>query len=100
MEPKLAARVGETRDGGFLEYTGDRVEEFLNWSPTTPGEVEALNSGRGDDNDDSYDNYVNDDNDDYDDDGRNRIFEFLFCSQKQLKQTHQEDYSEAKKHQG
>ena len=87
MGPKLAARVGETRDGGFLEYTGDRVEEFLNWSPTTPGEVEALNSGRGDDNDDSYDNYVDDDNDD----GRNRIFEFLFCSQKQLKQTHQED---------
>ena len=99
MGPKLAARVGETRDGGFLEYTGDRVEEFLNWSPTTPGEVEALNSGRGDDNDGSYDYYVDDDNDDYDDDGRNRIFEFLFCSQKQLKQTHHEDYSKANKHQ-
>ena len=94
----MAARLGGTRDGEFLEYMGDRVEESLTWSPTTPGEVEALNSGRGDDNDDSYDNHVDDDNDYYDDDGRNRIFEFLYCSQKQLKQTHQEDYSKANKH--
>ena len=45
------------------------MEEFLNWSPTTPGEVEALNSGRGDDNAGGYDDYVDDNNDDdYDDD--------------------------------
>ena len=42
MGPKLASRIGGVRDGAFLEYMGDRVEESLIWSPTTPGEVEEL----------------------------------------------------------
>ena len=49
--PKLAARVGKERDGAFLEYMGQRVEESLVWSPTTPAEVEelcrALQPGKG-----------------------------------------------------
>ena len=40
--PRLAARIGGVRDGAFLEYMGDRVEESLIWSPTTPAEVEEL----------------------------------------------------------
>ena len=40
--PKLADRLARERDGAFLEYMGDRVEESLIWSPTTPGEVEGL----------------------------------------------------------
>ena len=43
--PKLAARIGRARDGEFLEYMGERVEESLIWSPTTPGEVEELCRG-------------------------------------------------------
>ena len=39
--PKLAARVGETRNGGFLKYKGNRVKKSLNWSPTTPA-VEVM----------------------------------------------------------
>ena len=38
----MAARLGRERDGAFLEYMGDRVEESLIWSPTTPAEVEEL----------------------------------------------------------
>ena len=40
--PRLATRLGRERDGAFLEYMGERVEEDLIWSPTTPGEVEEL----------------------------------------------------------
>ena len=43
--PKLAARVGKYREGAFLEYMGDRVEEDLIWGPTTPVEVEGLCRG-------------------------------------------------------
>ena len=43
--PKLAARVGKHREGAFLEYMGDRVEEDLIWGPTTPVEVEGLCRG-------------------------------------------------------
>ena len=43
--PKLAARLGKERDGAFLEYMGERVEETLIWRPTTPGEVEELCGG-------------------------------------------------------
>ena len=45
MGRKLAARLGNERDGAFLEYMGERVEESLIWSPTTPGEVEELCRG-------------------------------------------------------
>ena len=45
MGPKLAARLGRERDGAFLEYMGDRVEESLIWGPTTPAEVEELCRG-------------------------------------------------------
>ena len=44
------------------------MEESLNCSPTTPGEVEALKSGRGDSNDDNNDNDADNDDDDDDDD--------------------------------
>ena len=40
--PKLAAGLAKEREGAFLEYMGERVEEELIWSPTTPGEVEEL----------------------------------------------------------
>ena len=40
--PGLASRIGRERDGAFLEYMGERVEESLIWSPTTPFEVEEL----------------------------------------------------------
>ena len=43
--PKLAARLGKERDGAFLEYMGERVEEEFIWQPTTPGEVEELCAG-------------------------------------------------------
>ena len=43
--PKLASRIGRARDGEFLEYMGERVEESLIWSPTTPVEVEGLCRG-------------------------------------------------------
>ena len=43
--PKLAARIGRVRDGEFLEYMGQRVDESLIWSPTTPAEVEGLCRG-------------------------------------------------------
>ena len=43
--PKLASRIGGVRDGAFLEYMGDRVEESLIWSPTTLGEVEEMCRG-------------------------------------------------------
>ena len=43
--PKLASRIGGVRDGAFLEYMGERVEELLIWSPTTPAEVEELCGG-------------------------------------------------------
>ena len=42
MGPRLAARIGGVRDGAFLEYMGDRVEDSLIWSPTTPAEVDEL----------------------------------------------------------
>ena len=42
MGPDLAARIGREREGAFLEYMGDRVEEDLIWGPTTPAEVEGL----------------------------------------------------------
>ena len=45
MGPKLAARLDEEQDGAFREYMGERVEESLIWSPTTPGEVEELCRG-------------------------------------------------------
>ena len=48
--PKLAARLGREREGAFLEYMGDRVEESLIWRPTTPDEVrefcECLDAGK------------------------------------------------------
>ena len=51
MGPRLAARLGREENGAFLEYMGDRVEEDLIWSPTTPAEVEelcrALEVGKG-----------------------------------------------------
>ena len=40
--PKLAARIKREREGAFLEYMGDRVEEFLFWNPVTPKELEEL----------------------------------------------------------
>ena len=40
--PKLAARIKREREGAFLEYMGDRVEESLFWRPVTPKEVEEL----------------------------------------------------------
>ena len=43
--PGLAARLGREREGAFLEYMGERVEEPLIWRPTTPGEVEELCRG-------------------------------------------------------
>ena len=43
--PKLAAKLGKERDGAFLEYMGESVQEGLIWRPTTPGEVEELCRG-------------------------------------------------------
>ena len=43
--PKLAARLGREREGAFMEYMGERVEEPFIWRPTTPGEVEELCRG-------------------------------------------------------
>ena len=43
--PKLAARIAKEREGAYLEYMGDRVEESLIWGPTTPMEVEELCPG-------------------------------------------------------
>ena len=40
--PKLVRRIKKERDGAFLEYMGDRVEEFLFWNPVTPKELEEL----------------------------------------------------------
>jgi hypothetical protein len=40
--PKLAAKISREREGAFLDYMGDRVEELLFWRPTTPLEVEEL----------------------------------------------------------
>ena len=40
--PGLASRIEGVREGAFLEYMGDRVEESLIWSPTTPDEVWEL----------------------------------------------------------
>ena len=40
--PKLARRIKKERDEAFLEYMGDRVEEFLFWNPVTPKELEEL----------------------------------------------------------
>ena len=49
--PKLAARIGQTREGEYMRYMGERVEESLIWSPTTPDEVgelcRGLESGKG-----------------------------------------------------
>ena len=36
--PKLVRRIKKERDGAFLEYMGDQVEEFLFWNPVTPKE--------------------------------------------------------------
>ena len=38
----MAARIDREREGAFLEYVGDLVEEDLIWSPTTAVEVEGL----------------------------------------------------------
>ena len=43
--PELAGRIAKERDGAFLGYMGDRVEESLTWCPTTPAEVEGLCRG-------------------------------------------------------
>ena len=43
--PRLAAGLARERDGAFLDYMGERVEEELIWQPTTPGEVEELCRG-------------------------------------------------------
>ena len=40
--PRLAAKIGGGGEGDFRGYMGERVEEELNWSPTTPLEVEEL----------------------------------------------------------
>jgi hypothetical protein len=40
--PKLPAKIKREREGAFLDYMGDRVEESLFWRPTTPLEVEEL----------------------------------------------------------
>ena len=45
MGPRLASRIGGVGDGAFREYMGERVEEALVWSPTTPMEVEGLCRG-------------------------------------------------------
>jgi hypothetical protein len=40
--PKLAAKISSEREGAFLDYMGDRVEESLSWRPTTPLDMEEL----------------------------------------------------------
>jgi hypothetical protein len=42
VRPKLAAKIKREREGAFLDYMGDKVEEPLFWRPTTPLEVEEL----------------------------------------------------------
>ena len=49
--PKLAAKIPKERDGAFKDYLGDRIDESLILSPTTPSEIEelclALEPGKG-----------------------------------------------------
>jgi hypothetical protein len=40
--PKLAVKIKKEREGPFLDYMGDRVEDSLLWRPTTPLKVEEL----------------------------------------------------------
>jgi hypothetical protein len=38
----LVVKISREREGAFLDYMGDRVEETIFWRPTIPLEVQEL----------------------------------------------------------